>query len=217
MFDAIFWDNDGVLMDTEHLYFRANATALEEIGVDLSLDMFRDYSLRRGESVLQLAGDRSSSALRQRRDRLYESLLETESRQMPGIRDVLQRLHGRQPMAIVTSCRRPHFERMHAGNNLLGFFDFILTREDYTASKPDPEPYLTACARAGVVPERCLAVEDSPRGVTAAAAAGLTVAALPGELNHGGDFRAARWQLESLSQLPSYLGLPGNPEHFHHS
>ena len=106
-------------------------------------------------------------------------------------------------MAIVTSCRRPHFETMHRSSGLTGYFDFILTREDYVHGKPDPEPYRTACQRAGVEPSRCLAVEDSVRGVTSAAAAGLTVAAL----NHGGDFRAARWRLDYLSDLAPLLGL----------
>jgi len=207
MFNAIFWDNDGVLMATEHLYFKANVQALDEIGVSLDLDTYREHSLRRGESVLQLAGAQQSETLRQRRDRIYAELLDTQSQQMPGILTVLQSLHGRQPMAVVTSCRRSNFERMHRNSQLLDFFDFILTREDYAAGKPDPEPYLTACRKAGVAPEHCLAIEDSPRGVVAAATAGLTVAALPGEMNAGSDFRAARWQLDNISQLPTLLGI----------
>jgi len=211
MYDAIFWDNDGVLMATEHLYFEANVRALAEIGVTLTLDAYREHSLHRGESVLQLAGALQSEELRLHRDLIYAELLDTRSQRIPGIHPVLQCLHGRQPMAVVTSCRRPNFERMHRNSRLLGFFDFILTREDYTAGKPDPEPYLTACRKAGVAPERCLAVEDSPRGVKAAATAGLTVAALPGEMNAGGDFCAARWQLDTISQLPGLLGLASPP------
>jgi beta-phosphoglucomutase-like phosphatase (HAD superfamily) len=99
---------------------------------------------------------------------------------------------------------------MHRASWLLGYFDFILTREDYSASKPDPEPYRTACARAGLHPGRCLAIEDSERGVTSAARAGLAVAAIPGDLNRGGDFGAARWLLDSIIDLPALLQLrPG--------
>jgi beta-phosphoglucomutase-like phosphatase (HAD superfamily) len=111
-------------------------------------------------------------------------------------------------MAIVTSCRRENFLQMHRESGLLGYFDFILTREDYGASKPDPEPYLAACTRAGLSPGRCLAVEDSERGVTAAARAGLAVAAIPGDLNRGGDFSAARWLLDSIHDLRALLVLP---------
>jgi HAD superfamily hydrolase (TIGR01509 family) len=206
MFDAIFWDNDGVLMATEHLYYRANAEALAQVGVALDLPTFCAISLQRGESVLQLAGNREH-AIRTWRDARYHELLADEATVMPGAAELLARLHGRLPMAIVTSCRRPHFERMHRHSGLTGYFDFILTREDYGNSKPDPEPYLTACRRAGVEPGRCLAVEDSVRGVTAAAAAGLAVAALPGTLNTAGDFGAARWRLDHLAELAPLLGI----------
>ncbi len=206
MFKGIFWDNDGVLMETELLYFRANAEALAGIGLELSLAEFCEISLRRGESVLQLAATREDE-LRQWRDSRYLELLAAEARVIPGVAMTLAELHGRQPMAIVTSCRRENFLKMHRNSELLGYFDFILTREDYRNSKPDPEPYLTACARAGLAPEDCLAVEDSERGVRAAAAAGLAVVAIPGELNSGGDFSAARWRLERIEQLPQLLRL----------
>jgi len=203
---AIFWDNDGVLMETEHLYFLANREALAAAGVDLSLETFREISLQRGESVLQLAGSREDEA-RTFRDERYMYLLATESKVMTGVSRLLARLHGRVPMAIVTSCRRVHFDAMHRRSGLDGYFDFVLTREDYDRSKPDPEPYLTASARAAVTPERCLAIEDSVRGVTAAVRAGMTVAAIPGELNLGGNFSAARWTIDGMEELSSLLDL----------
>ncbi len=208
MFDGIFWDNDGVLMETEHLYYQANAEALTQVGVELSLEEFCRISLRQGESVLALAdGASDGDQLRRLRDDIYFRLLGEESRVYPGVRDTLERFHGRLPMAIVTSCRRENFLQMHRDSGLLSYFDFILTREDYGASKPDPEPYLTACARAGLHPGRCLAIEDSERGVISAARAGLTVAAIPGEMNRGGDFGPARWLLEGIHELPALLKL----------
>ena len=204
MFKAIFWDNDGVLMETEHLYYRANAEALARCGIELTLEMFRDISLGRGESVLALAGA-AETGIRPWRDDRYHELLGYEAAVILGVHDTLSRLHGQLPMAIVTSCRRLHFEQMHRQSGLTGYFDFILTREDYRNSKPDPEPYLTACSRAGLQPGECLAVEDSPRGVQSAAAAGLAVAAIPGELNRGGDFTSAGWLLENVQQVPGLL------------
>jgi HAD superfamily hydrolase (TIGR01509 family) len=212
MFDAIFWDNDGVLMETEHLYYQANAEALARAGVALSLEDFCDISLRKGESVLHLAAVPGQTAmdageLRRFRDGIYFELLGAESLVIPGVTDTLVRLHGRIPMAIVTSCRREHFMQMHRSSGLLNYFDFILTREDYGAAKPDPEPYRTACAHAGLHPGRCLAVEDSERGVTSAARAGLVVAAIPGAMNRSGDFSAARWLLDGVHSLPALLNL----------
>jgi HAD superfamily hydrolase (TIGR01509 family) len=208
MFSAIFWDNDGVLMETERLYYRANAEALCRAGVELTLEAFCEISLRRGESVLELAGEAAAGEkIRDWRDRRYRELLAEEAQVIPGVPETLDRLHGRIPMAIVTSCRRENFLHMHRKSGLLRYFDFILTREDYVNSKPDPEPYLAASLRAGLATADCLAVEDSERGVTAAWRAGLSVAALPGELNRQGDFRGARWRLESVLQLPGLIGL----------
>ena len=208
MFDGIFWDNDGVLMETEHLYYQANAEALARAGVKLSLEDFCRISLRQGESVLDLAsGVSDTDEVRRLRDEIYYRLLGEESRLFPGVLEIMERLHGRLPMAIVTSCRRENFTRMHRASGLLGYFDFILTREDYFASKPDPEPYRTACDRAGLDPGRCLAIEDSERGVISASRAGLAVAAIPGEMNRGGNFGAARWILNGIHELPKLLGL----------
>ena len=212
MFKAIFWDNDGVLMETEHLYYQANAEALAGAGIELSLEDFCRISLRQGESVLSLATaagqcDDEAAELRRLRDEIYLRLLGEESRVIPGVHDILERLHGRLPMAIVTSCRRENFLQMHRASGLLGYFDFILTREDYIASKPDPEPYRTACARAGLHPGRCLAIEDSERGVTSAVRAGLVVAAIPGDLNRGSDFGAARWLLDGVCELQELLSF----------
>lgn len=184
MFEGTFWDNDGVLMETEHLYYQANAEALA--GVELTLEEFCRISLRQGESVLDLAagpgqGERGGNGLRRVRDEIYYRLLGEEARVMPGVRDTLEQFHGRLPMAIVTSCQRSNFLRMHQESGLLDYFDFIITREDYGASKPDPDPYRTACAQAGLDPRRCLAIEDSERGVVSASRAGLTVTAMPGE------------------------------------
>ena len=212
MFDGIFWDNDGVLMETEHLYYQANAEALAQVGVELTLEDFCRISLRRGESVLELAAgtgqsDSDAAELRQFRNDIYYKMLGEEARVIPGVQDALALLHGRLPMAIVTSCGRENFLQMHRKSGLLGYFDFILTREDYSASKPDPEPYRTACARAGLLPGRCLAIEDSERGVTSAARAGLVVAAIPGKMNRGGDFGVARWLLDGIHELPALLNL----------
>jgi HAD superfamily hydrolase (TIGR01509 family) len=158
--------------------------------------------------VLGLAtGDYDAAELRRSRDEIYYHLLGEEARVYPGVRDTLERFHGRLPMAIVTSCLRENFLQMHRASGLLSYFDFILTREDYSASKPDPEPYRTACVRAGLLPGRCLAIEDSERGVTAAVRAGLVVAVIPGEMNRGCDFGAARWLLDGVHELPLLLGI----------
>lgn len=195
MYEWIFWDNDGVLVDTEPLYFRATAEVLHEAGFALSRSEFIEISLNRGESAFAgaeaLLGPLEGARLRRTRDERYARLLAEGVDPASGVAETLDALHGRVRMAIVTSCKRQHFELIHRRSGLLGHFDFILTREDYRQPKPHPEAYLAALARSGRAPQACLAVEDSERGVRAAVAAGLRCLALPGELTRGSDFSPA--------------------------
>jgi beta-phosphoglucomutase-like phosphatase (HAD superfamily) len=88
-------------------------------------------------------------------------------------------LHRRLTMGIVTSSQRDHFECMHQTTGLLPYFDFVLTREDFRNTKPDPEPFLTAARRFDLDPARCLVIEDTRRGVIAAKRAGMECWAIP--------------------------------------
>jgi len=174
---AILWDNDGVLVDTEKVFFEANRRELAALGVAATWADFEDVCLRRGESLLslsQLDGD-DLRALYARRNALYSDLLGTEEFVIAGMAELLGRLAPRFHMGIVTSSRRDHFEVIHARSGLLPHFAFHVVREDYALSKPHPDSYLAGIERTGLPPDRCLAVEDSPRGVAAARAAGLQV------------------------------------------
>ncbi len=206
--DWLFWDNDGVLVATEELYFRACAEALAQVGIELDLATFQTISLQRGESVFQLVSDPGlRETLRSWRDARYRELLAGGAPLLPEVRQTLDLLRGKVRMAIVTGCRRDHFQVMHRDSGLLAYFDFVLVREDYRQAKPHPEPYLLALARSGADPARCVVIEDSQRGAVSAARAGLDCIVIPGPLNTGGDFHSARWHIESLSELPALLGL----------
>lgn len=174
---AILWDNDGVLVDTEKVFFEANRRELAALGVEATWADFEEFSLRRGESLLLLSGldGAEQRALFARRDALYSQLLNTEEIAIAGMSGLLGRLAPRFRMGIVTSSHRDHFEIIHARSGLLPHFAFHVVREDYALSKPHPDAYVAGIERAGLPPERCLAVEDSPRGVAAARAAGLDV------------------------------------------
>jgi HAD superfamily hydrolase (TIGR01509 family) len=204
---TVLWDNDGVLVDTEGLYFRACQTVLKTVGIDLTLEQFKEVSLRRGESTLKLAEDRGISdaeitCLRLQRDRLYVEFLRAQSCVIDGVEEVLRSLHSKVRMGVVTSTHREHFEIAHAKTGLAKYLDFVITHEDYEHSKPHPEPYLTALKRYGLRPEECIAVEDSERGLAAARAAGLECLVVLSEWTMDGDFREARRVLKSVREVP---------------
>jgi HAD superfamily hydrolase (TIGR01509 family) len=210
MFDAILFDNDGVLVDTEALYFRANQEALATVGVTLDEATYVEFFLREGLGAWHLAEARGVSpagieALRAARDRRYFDLVDSADIVIPGVAALLPRLAARFRMAIVTSSEPGPFARTHARTGLLPHFELVLTRVDYQRAKPEPEPYLTAVARLGLVPERCLVIEDSERGLRAAKAAGLTCWVVPSGLTMTGDFRAADAVLPDLGAAAARL------------
>jgi HAD superfamily hydrolase (TIGR01509 family) len=215
MLTTILWDNDGVLVDTEHLYFRACREVLARVDIELSEERYIDLFLKKNEGLFSMTSEYSLShdeaeGLRHWRDARYTELLGQGITVLDGVHEVLEALHGRVRMGIVTGSRRRHFEAIHARTELLPYFDFVLVREDYRESKPDPAPYLEAMQRHGLHAAECLVVEDSDRGLRAALAAGVRCAVIPQGLTHGLDFSGAFRILESISDL---LGLVDELSH----
>ncbi len=211
-FDAILFDNDGILVDTEPLFLQATQEILATVDVILTAEDYHEISMRRGRSVFDLASARGISdeeilALRARRSRRYSELIDEGVRVLDGVAAALERIHGVLPMAIVTSSDRDHFDRIHRQTDLTRYFDFVLTAGDYTHHKPHPEPYLTAATRLDVAPARCLVIEDTERGLNSAITANMTCIAIPNGLSEAGDFTNAHARLESMKELPTLLGI----------
>jgi HAD superfamily hydrolase (TIGR01509 family) len=207
---ALFWDNDGVLVDTEHLFFRATSESFEDAGIEVTRELYVDYAMRHGRSLFELMAERGVGEgeirrLRSRRDERYTQLLRKGVQVMPGVRATLASLQGQLPMAVVTASGREHFELIHSGLGLLRHFEFVLAAGDYARQKPEPDPYLAAARRLDLDPSDCIAVEDSERGLQAAVAAGMRCWVVPSGFSVGGDFRAAHRVLESASEIPSAL------------
>jgi HAD superfamily hydrolase (TIGR01509 family) len=209
MIEAVLFDNDGVLVDTEHLYLEAGRATLAEIGVELSLEAYQEISLRQGRSVFDLAGERGHSVdeiqlLREKRDQRYARQLERGVTVIPGAIEAVQQLRrDGMRLAIVTTCPGRHFEIQHRDTGLLELFEFVLVREDYPRSKPYPDPYATAVKRIGLNPDSCIAIEDTQRGVDSASAAGVRCFACRSHLTAGTTFEGAVAVLDSVSELPS--------------
>ena len=210
MVDTIFWDNDGVLVDTERLYFEATRQILASVDIPLTPAVYRDLFLIQGKGAWHLAAERGLDSahiaeLRRSRNELYGERLAQEPLVIDGVADVLDALHGTYRMGIVTSSRKDHFDVIHERTGLLKYFDFILTAGDYPRVKPHPDPYLLALERSGVRRESCVAIEDSERGLAAARAAGVDCLVVPTRLTEGCAFEGARGVLGSIAEVPAAL------------
>ena len=201
----ILWDNDGVLVDTEWWYFKATQRALAELGVVLEEQTYLERMVL-GKSSWDLAAAMGVdtnlvSVKRQHRDTYYQAYLAHENIDVPGVERVLTSLSKTYKMAIVTTSRRTDFELIHKNRGLVRFMDFVLTREDYIASKPDPEPYLLALSRFGARAKECLVIEDSQRGLQSAISAGIDCAIVYNKFTSNQNFTGARLLLDSIGEL----------------
>jgi len=208
MIKAIFWDNDGVLVDTEGIFFKANQEILAGLGIPLQWEQFEELSLNRGQSVMRLAADPGTVAfekLRRERDALYADLLTRKPLVMDGVRDVLGACEGKYVMGIVTSSGHEHFEIIHRQSGFLPYFQFVLTLKDCPQTKPHPGPYLKAIELSGFTPDECLVIEDSTRGLAAAMSAGLRCIVIPSKFTCHHHFAGACKILDSIKDLPAVL------------
>src|SRR5213593_201797 len=214
MIRAIFWDNDGVLVDTEGLYLQATRHTLASVGVSLSDAQYMELFLVQGRGAWHLVEEKGFSPaeierLRDARNAIYTEWLGQSSLMIDGVAPLLEALHGRYQMGVVTSSRKDHFDLIHQRTGLLKYFDFVLTSEDFIHVKPHPEPYLKATSRSGFGPDACLAVEDSVRGLASARAAGIQCVVVPTALTRGSDFAGAHRVLENVGELVSVLDDEG--------
>lgn len=207
MLSAILWDNDGVLVDTERFYYQANRDYLRGHGIELSEAQFFEWFLADNCGAWHLleAGGASPEQIalwRRERNALHLELIHAASEMVtPGIEPLLASLAGRVEMGIVTSATQASFDAIHARHDLLRHFRFALTAETYERSKPAPDPYLLGVDRIGRPADECLVIEDSPRGLAAARAAGLRCIVLRSPLTHGHDFAGADRVVDSVAEL----------------
>lgn len=211
-FKAIFFDSDGLLVNTESLSFESAREVFATVGVDLSKEWYVQENLgagRRSSELLQEHGipEDQIAELMRRRSKRYGELLQQGVSTMDGVPEVLEKLYGGFIMVVVTSARRKYFDISMEKTGLRKYFGFFVTREDVAQLKPNPEPYLKALEISGQRPEDCLVLEDSSRGVKAAKEAGLTCYAIPDELTRSQDFSIADKVLHSIRELPELISI----------
>jgi len=205
----ILWDHDGVLVDTERWYFVATRDVLEGVGVELSQETYLEY-MARGQQCWDLCRDRGMtdeevSRHRELRNSIYQEHLRTQPIEIDGVADVLSTLSSSFEMAVVTTARREDFELIHRSRDLLGFFRFVLTVEDYRRSKPHPDPYLAGLERFGAAPDQAVAIEDSARGLRSTLEAGLDCIVVRSPFTASQDFSGAWRMADSIRQVPEIL------------
>lgn len=209
MKNYILFDNDGVLVETEHLYFDVTQRALAEIGIELALELYLKR-MAQGLSSWDLAAEAGIDeatihATRERRNACYQHVLKTEDINIDGVHETLQVLRPHYGMAVVTASKRADFETIHQGRGITDHMDFWLTQGDYERSKPHPDPYLVGLDRFGAHPHEAVVVEDSERGLRSAIAAGIDCILIRNEFTAAQDLSGAAFYVDSFRELPEAI------------
>jgi HAD superfamily hydrolase (TIGR01509 family) len=195
-FQAVIFDMDGTLLDTESVFKTIVFEVCLELGFEMTeavhLSMVGGSHERTQQLLVESYGVAFPYTLFDERCRV---IMRERSHAgvpvKPGAREFITDLRERGiPTAVATSSRNPHAAHHLGAAGLLDLFETIVTRDDVVNPKPHPEPYLTAAKRLGVDPLACLALEDSHAGVRAAHAAGMQTVMVPDLVHPSDDIRA---------------------------
>ena len=209
--DAVIFDMDGLMLDSERAINACMAQAARELGHDIP-DALWLRMIGGGDGLCRRLvagqiGEAAADALLAHSEALYDAVADAGIDHRPGIVELLELLVARGiPRAVATSTRRPLAMRKLRAAGLLPYFDAVCTSSDVPRPKPAPDVYLLAASTLGVDPARCLVLEDSPTGVRAALAAGMTPVQVPDLLEPDAETQALGHRIvASLEQAQRLL------------
>jgi len=205
----ILFDNDGVLVETEPLYFEANVKALSELGIKLTFERYMKIMARGGTAweVAREAGITKEVIDKKRfqRDEYYQDFIKTRDIEIPDVIEILKELSKKYKMGIITTSRRVDFELIHKNRGITDFMDFVLCVEDYPKAKPYPDPYLAGLEKFKANASEAIVVEDSQRGLSSAVNAGIDCVIVKNEFTLTHDFSKASYRIDTLKDLLNIL------------
>ncbi|HBT76295.1 MAG TPA: HAD family phosphatase [Planctomycetaceae bacterium] len=201
---AVAFDMDGLMFDTEDVYWKAADALLRRRGhaytqelCDEIMGRPPEHCFRRFKEMFSLP--ETWRQLQRESEDLFLEFLDDGFALMPGLETLLELLERRRiPKGICTSSAERVVREVLRRYSMRERFDFVLTAEDITHGKPAPEVYLKAAGKFGVVPRSMLVLEDSVAGIRAAVEAGAYAVAVRAHHNRRNDFSHADLVVESL-------------------
>jgi len=213
MADAVVFDADGTLFDTETLMHKIWVEVGQELNFTRPSQEYLDFVGLNRTALLALMAERYGDDfdgygyLIRCVDRLAQHIDREGVPLRPGAREILEFLHERGiPAALATSTQRIRTDRRLELSGLAPYFQATITGDEVSKGKPDPEMYLTACQKLGVSPHRAIAVEDSRNGILSAHAAGMMPVMIPDMIPPTPELEALLFQkFNSLLDFRDYI------------
>lgn len=208
---AVLFDFDGVIADTENHHVAAWQRTLTAMGWLIADELaVRAAEVDDREFLTDLFTTRDVPVDRvndwlARKQAVTVQLLRYSPRVYPGVVELVEALRGRKArLAVVTGTWRANVQAVLEASGLAGSFDLVVAKEDVTAQKPDPAPYLLALKKLRLAPRSAVAIEDSPTGLASAGAAGIRRIAV-GHRRPLGDWAEDATFVESLEPTAELL------------
>jgi HAD superfamily hydrolase (TIGR01509 family) len=176
-FKAYLFDCDGTIVDSMPLHYIAWKRVLAEWNCEFGEQTFYAWGGMPVSEIISALNVRDrlampAEAIAKRKEALYFEIL-PELKAVPEVLEHIEFSHGQIPFAVVSGSTRDSVTASLEVLGLLDKFETLVCAGDYERSKPDPQPFLIAAERLGVMPEDCLVFEDTEMGIQAATAAGM--------------------------------------------
>lgn len=193
MLQALIFDMDGLMIDSERLYWQVERDLARRYGKEVKDETLWKMMGRRPIEGLRIFIDdlglpiTAEEAL-QARDRQMREKYKNESMAMPGFLHILEAFYGRLKLAVCTGAQNEFMNIVLDRLRIRAKFDALQASDEIKKGKPDPEIYLTCCRKLGCEPKDCVVLEDSSNGALAGKRAGCYVIAVPSKYSRGQDF-----------------------------
>ncbi len=211
-FDAIIWDMDGIIFDTERLSYVAWQEGAKSIGQEIDLELFQSLIGMNSRAIqtrlLDELGDKIDvEALTHAAGKSYDRLIANGAPLKTGAKACLKLIaNSPLPQSLATSSSYRYAAKKLEFHGLLNLFNAVVTGDQVEHGKPHPEPYLLAARKLGIHPSRCLAFEDSVNGIRSAKEAGMTTVLIPDMCPHDAEsLSRVDLQFDSLAKALPHL------------
>lgn len=203
MIKAIIFDMDGLMIDSEKLYMKAESEMAQSFGKTVSAQTLRKMVGRKTLESLEiykqdLELELSAEELADLREIRMLELLKQDTEPMKGLFEIIDTFFGDLTLAIATGSTKKITDVAIGSLKLQSKFALIQTSDEISKGKPDPEIYLTVCQKLNLKPEECVVLEDSENGAKAGKNAGCYVIAIPNENTAEHDLTCADYIAKDL-------------------
>lgn len=207
MLEAVIFDVDGLIIDSEPLHLQAYNDILENYGIKISENEYSKIVGNKTEIILKYIKTKYSinesiDVLLSLKNSRYQNLKKNNTVPRDGVLDLITKIYSKQyKLAIATSSNRKETNDVLSFLELTDKFDIVVSEDDVNYVKPNPEIFNFISNKLNISASNCVVLEDSERGIMAAKLAKMKCIAVPNSITKNNDFSSADIVVENFNQI----------------